>query len=53
VSCLSLVVVSLWDKILTSAVTSLGVSSGFRFSIVSIAATPACRILHIVVYLST
>jgi hypothetical protein len=29
------------------------VSSSFRFSMVSIAATPACRMLCIVVYLST
>jgi hypothetical protein len=37
---------------LINEITSLGVSSGFGLSIVSNAATPAWRILCIVVYLS-
>jgi hypothetical protein len=39
--------VSLWDKSLISVITSLGVSSGFGFSIASSAATPAWRMLRI------
>jgi hypothetical protein len=39
--------VSLWDKSLISAVISLEVSSGFGFSIVSNATTPAWRMLCI------
>jgi hypothetical protein len=55
VSCLCLIVISLWDMNLINEnykIVFLGVSSRFGMSSVSNAVAPTWRMLHIVVYLS-